>query len=170
MTKRHPAHPILKSLPLFAAFSDADIAELLEFSEPVTIYTGEHIVRQGENGCAMFLLTEGDARVVLNDAGGVALELAKLSTGDFIGEMALVDNQPRSADVIATTDCMVMKITTGVLRLLSHESPAAAFKLAMAVLEIVGQRLRQTNTRYLDSVGILSSLSGELSRMADHVD
>lgn len=170
MTKHHPVHSILKSLPLFSAFTDADIEQLLEFAEPALVCAKEYIVKQGEIGRSMFLLAEGEARVVAKDECGAALELARLSTGDFIGELSLVDSQPRSADVIASTDCMVMKITTGVLRLLSQESPEAAFKLAMAVLEIVGQRLRKTNTRYLDSIGILSSLSGELSLMSDHVE
>ena len=167
MTKRHPVHATLKAHPLFAEFTDDEIAQLLESAEPTLFSADETIVRKGEKDRSMFLVAEGTARVTVKAMDGNALELAQIEAGEFIGELALVDSEPRSADVIATTDCMVLEFTMPVLKMLADQSPIAAFKLAMAVLELVSRRLRKANTRYLDSLGILSAISGELSLMVE---
>jgi len=165
MSKRHPIHDVLKAQPLFREFDDAELAQILEFAEPTLVPAGQHIVRQGDSGSAMFLLAEGAARAVIHDKEGSDLDMAHFHPGDFFGELGLVDHEPRSADVIAITDCMVLIITSGLLRMIAAESPRAAFKLVLAVLELVGKRLRTANRRYVDSLGIVSALASEGSVM-----
>ena len=165
MSKRHPIHDVLKAQPLFREFDDAELAQLLEVAEPTLIPAGQQILRQGDNGSSMFLLAEGTARAVLHDMEGSSLDMAHFHPGDFFGELAIVDSGPRSADVIALTDCMVLIITSSLLRMLGSESPRAAFKLVLAVLELVGKRLRLANRRYVDSLGIVSALASEGSVM-----
>lgn len=161
MAIRHPIHDVLKAQPLFREFDDVELAQLLDFAEPTLIPAGQQVVRQGDTGSAMFLLAEGSARAVLHDDEGSSLDMAHFHPGDFFGELALVDSEPRSADVVAVTDCMVLIITGSLLRLIANESPRAAFKLVLAVLELVGKRLRTANRRYVDSLGIVSALATE---------
>ena len=66
--------------------------------------------------------------------------------------VSLFDHQPRSADVQAVTDCILLKINEGVLRALAAFFPAAAFKFLLGIAQEMAQRLRRTNTRYVDSV------------------
>ncbi len=165
MSKRHPIHNLLKAHPLFREFDDAELAQILEFTEPTLIPSGQHIVRQGDSGSAMFLLADGSARAILHDDEGSALDVSHFHPGDFFGELALVDSEPRSADVVAISDCMVLIITNSLLRIIAAESPRAAFKLVLAVLELVGKRLRTANRRYVDSLGIVSALASEGSVM-----
>ena len=165
MSERHPIHDVLKAQPIFREFDDNDLAQLLDFAEPTLVPAGQQIVHQGDTGSAMFLLAEGSARAVIHDAEGSSLDMAHFHPGDFFGELALVDNEPRSADVVAITDCKVLIITSSLLRLIAAESPRAAFKLVLAVLELVGKRLRTVNRRYVDSLGIVSALAAEGSVM-----
>ncbi len=165
MPARHPIHDVLKAQPLFREFDDDELAQILEFAEPTLIPAGQEIVRQGDSGSAMFLLAEGTARAILHDDEGSALDVSHFHPGDFFGELALVDHEPRSADVIAITDCMVLIITNSLLRIIAAESPRAAFKLVLTVLELVGKRLRTANRRYVDSLGIVSALAAEGSVM-----
>lgn len=83
---------------------------------------------------------------------GDLVELDRLTAGDIFGEVSLFDHQPRSADVQAVTDCILLKINEGVLRALAAFFPAAAFKFLLGIAQEMAQRLRRTNTRYVDSV------------------
>jgi len=167
MTYCHPANAKLKDQDLFRDFTEAELDELLELSEPRLFSAGRKIVVQGEMGHSMFLLTEGRARGVLHQPDGLEIEVARFAVGDIFGELALLDRQPRTADVVAVTDCMVMTVTTGLMRMLGESSPRAAFKLAMAVLELAGGRLRVANQRYVDSLNIVSALSAGVTVMTE---
>ncbi len=107
----------------------------------------------------MFLLLEGEARALQHQRDCGEVEVGHFGSGDVIGELTLLDNEPRNADAVAVTDCMVLVITTGLMRMLGHAAPRAAFKLAMAVLDLAGRRLRASNRRYEDSLNIVSALS-----------
>ena len=137
------------------------MAALLELAEPTVYPAGEAIVRQGEKGTAMFLIADGSAEVSVQADGCEAVRLCKLKAGDFFGELALVDNEPRSATVTVVTECTALKVSIGLLRMFAAESPGAAFKLTMALLEVVGRRLRVANRKYLDTLSIVAALSAE---------
>ena len=161
MRSLHPVHHKLKACPIFRGFDDDELAALLELAEPSIYAPGQCIVRQGEAGSAMYLIADGIANVVLHSEDKSDLRLSTLKAGDFFGELALVDHEPRSADVVVVEECTAMKITMNLLQMFSAESPGAAFKLTMAVLEVVGRRLRASNRRYLDCLTIVSALAHE---------
>ena len=109
------------------------------------------IVRQEDAGDCMYILMEGSARVVQHKEGR-DFALATLEAGDFFGELALVDEGPRSADVQATSDCVLLKITQAVISAAAGVYPTAAFKLLIAIGRILVERLRRSNQRYVDSL------------------
>ena len=100
---------MLQGLPLFAEFTEAEMEGALDLIDQVQYPPGECIVKQDDTGDCMFVLVEGRARVV-HRRGGKEFELAELKTGDFFGEMALVDSGPRSADVETLTPCTLLRI------------------------------------------------------------
>jgi CRP-like cAMP-binding protein len=161
MRPRHPIHDKLKACPIFRDFTDDELGALLELAEPSVFGAGQAIVKQGEAGNAMYLIAEGSADVVLHASGRSDVRLCTLRAGDFFGELSLVDHEPRSADVSVVEECTALKITLGLLKMFSAESPAAAFKLTLAVMEVVGRRLRVANRKYLDTIGIVSALAAE---------
>ncbi len=96
---------LLGSVPLFSALSKRQLKGIASSALERTFKPGETIVTQGEKGIGFYLLLSGQAEVV---RGGQ--KVGALSTGQFFGEMALVDEQPRTADVKATSDvrCLVL--------------------------------------------------------------
>jgi CRP-like cAMP-binding protein len=165
MGNRHPVHDKLRALPLFVSFTDEELARLLDLADPTAHERGEVLVAKGDDGDAMYLLAEGEARVVLRSSNGTESELGRLGAGDFFGELALVDQRPRSADVIAACDGVTLKITSGIMQLFAAESASAGFKLAMAILGMVAARVRVANERYRVTLGIVAALSSNQTVM-----
>lgn len=143
--------PALQCVSLFDEFSDDELFAMLDLLDPVEVKAGNCIVRQDEPGECMFVLLQGKAKVI-HRAQGKRIELAELDAGDFFGELALVDEGPRSADVEAVEDCLMLSLSQGVLRSLAGVYPSAAFKLMLAVGRRMVQRLRTNNRKYIDSL------------------
>ena len=141
----------LRAMRLFTDFTNDEVANFIELADIVRVKAGEPIVRQDEPGDAMFIIVEGKARVS-HHKGGKMIDLAVLDAGDFFGEIALVDQGPRSADVVAVEDCTLLKIQESVIHALAGVYPGAAFKLLVAVGRVMVERMRRTNQKYIDSL------------------
>ncbi len=141
----------LRTLELFHEFTATEIESLSSLADMETFEAGSTIVSQDDPGDAMYLIVQGSARV-MHRAGERQLELATLHAGEFFGEFALVDDGPRSADVIAVDRCELVKISQGVLRALAGVYPGAAFKLLAAIGRAMVARARANNRKYLDTV------------------
>jgi CRP-like cAMP-binding protein len=72
--------------------------------------------------------------------------------GEFFGDIALFDNGTRSADVVANTDGVLVKITSGAVRKLAAEAPSVALPFLLAVGKTLVARIRSDNKRYSDAV------------------
>jgi CRP/FNR family cyclic AMP-dependent transcriptional regulator len=96
---------ILASVPLFATLSKAQVRRLAETAKDRRFTAGDAMVKQGDKGIGFYLILEGTASV---EKGG--RPVASLGPGQFFGEMALLDDQPRTADVRATSGvkCLVL--------------------------------------------------------------
>ena len=151
MSARHPLHDKLKSIAIFHDFTDDEIETFLELGDPSAFSACDVIVRQGDEGNCMYFVGEGKCRVV-SRRGGDLVELAQLGPGDVFGELSLFDHRPRSADVQAMTDCVLLKINEGVLRAMAGVYPNAAFKFLLGTVREIGERLRRANARYVDTL------------------
>jgi len=141
----------LSGMPLFADFTEEEISTLIDLSESCSCKEGEIIVEQDSKGDAMFLLVDGSVKVS-HRADDRKIDLAVLGTGDFFGEIALVDHGPRSADVVAAEDCTVLRIPQGAIFALAGVYPNAAFKFLIAVGRVLVRRMRFGNKKYIDSL------------------
>jgi len=149
---------ILKSTPLFGEFTPEEIEQFVDLCDVTTVKAGELVVRQDELGDSMYVLVGGAAKVT-HHRDGRDIELATLACGDFFGELALVDEGVRSADVMANGDATLIRITQAVVSAVAGIYPTAAFKFLVAVGRILVSRLRQSNQRYIDS--LLFPLAGK---------
>ena len=142
---------LLRDKPLFEEFTEVEMEQFLELLDPVNFPAGELIVRQDEPGDCMYIMVSGKAKVVHHKEGH-HIDFAQLRDGDFFGELALVDDGPRSADVVALEDCVLLRIGQASISALAGVYPAAAFKLLIALGRILVGRLRKSNQRYVDSL------------------
>ncbi|MBV9127689.1 MAG: cyclic nucleotide-binding domain-containing protein [Verrucomicrobia bacterium] len=142
---------LLQRIPLFAEFTLDELKTFLELTDTVRFTAGSYVVRQDEAGDCMFVILDGKARV-RHRRKNQEFDLAVLGEGDFLGELALVDEGPRMADVLAETECVCLKASQAVFRVLAGVQPAAALKFFVAVARVVVTRMRKTNARYIDSL------------------
>lgn len=123
----------LRRVPLFSACSNRELRAIAGVVKEVRHPKGTVIAREGDPGVGLFVIIEGRAEVTI---GG--RRMAKLSEGDFFGEIALLDGGPRSATVTALSDLRLLGLTEWVFRGLIQEHPSIAVK----TLESMAGRLR----------------------------
>jgi CRP/FNR family transcriptional regulator, cyclic AMP receptor protein len=96
---------MLAQAPIFSALTDRQLKSLAKSAKVVSFPANARVVKQGEPGIGFYLILNGEAEVRSGDR-----TLARLGPGQFFGEMTLLDEQPRSADVIAVrpSECAVL--------------------------------------------------------------
>jgi CRP-like cAMP-binding protein len=124
----------LGKVPLFSGLSNRELDAIVRAGKEVEHREGHVIAREGDRGIGFFLVLDGEARVSRGGKG-----LAKLKSGDFFGEISLLDRGPRTATVTASSRIRLLGVTAWVFRGLLMEYPSIAMKL----LEVVAARLRQ---------------------------
>jgi CRP/FNR family transcriptional regulator, cyclic AMP receptor protein len=134
-TGRHWADwaPVLADVPLFGNLSRRHLKRVASLARLRRYGPGTSIVRAGDAGTAFFVLIDGAARVVPPKG-----RARRLASGDFFGEMALLDDSPRSADVVADGEVLVMTISRSAFGKLLKSEPA----LATELLRTLAARLR----------------------------
>ncbi len=124
----------LGKVPLFSGCSQRDLQTIARVVKDIDHEEGAVIAREGEPGVGLFVIAEGTADVTIGGKKKAALE-----TGDFFGEIALLDGGPRTATVTATSDVKLLGLTEWVFRGLMQEHPSIAVK----TLQAMAGRLRQ---------------------------
>lgn len=137
----------LKSVPLFSGLSLDDLLSVDQALGYEDYLAGEAIMRQGDTGTTLYILSGGSAAVRLGASPDAAdgKEVARLSAGDFFGEMALFDDQPRSATIVALTDAAVLTLDRDRFSTLVLQRP----EVLLHICRMFGNRLRETNRKLL---------------------
>lgn len=94
----------------FRGLQNAALSDFQDSFERMVLRAGEHVFREGERGEHAYIVESGDIRIARNRASGEELTLAHLGRGDLLGELALIDDQPRSASAIAMVDTELMTL------------------------------------------------------------
>lgn len=141
--------PRLQKFSLFSGLGADELACLLGLTDVLDVSAGARIVHAGEPGHCLYVLLEGCARVTV-DADGREIELARIEGGDFFGEVSLVDDGPRSANVTAVDPCVLLRITRMTIGVLGGLQPAAAIQILGAIGRALVARLRASNQKYID--------------------
>ncbi len=124
----------LSGVPLFAGFSTRHLQRLAAAADEVAFRAGERIVEQGNPGETLFVLMEGEAKVIRD--GTVR---SRLVPGDFFGEISVLDGGPRTADVVAQTPVSALRVfRRTVLEMIGSEPD-----LALGLLEGIARRIRE---------------------------
>jgi len=142
---------MLRRVKALAEMSDSQLERFLQFMEPLQARQWTQIVKQGEAGHGMFLVLEGELRVRLMINGKETI-LATLGPGECFGEVALFDHGPRSADVVANLESVLLKITTEAFDRLRVEAPELAAPMLHSIARTLAGRIRADNKRIKDNL------------------
>lgn len=110
-------------------------------------HDGEVVVRQGETGDCMFTVQEGELEVTTKHDGGAELRIGIMRKGDIFGEMAVVENEVRSATVRALGEARVLTIDKKTFLRRVQEDPSLAFKLVRTLSQRVRRLTAQVGER-----------------------
>lgn len=141
----------LRRLKGFEGMNDAQIESFVRYMEVLPCQQFSHIVRKGEHGDAMYLVLEGELRA-LAMVDGKESTLGTIAAGEAFGEISLVDHGPRSADVVANKDSILLKISSAAFDQLLREAPALAVPFLLGLSRSVVGRVRILTKRYEDSI------------------
>jgi CRP-like cAMP-binding protein len=131
---------LLRSHPIFSSLTEEEIANLLrdEISQERVYPQDTVILRGGEAGDSIFLIRSGSVQVTLQSTGEPRIPLAVLHVGEIFGEMAVLEQKPRSATVSAREKCLLLEIAGEEIRKLLEAHPEMQVKL----YTVVRDRLR----------------------------
>jgi CRP-like cAMP-binding protein len=142
------------SLHRIKMLADVDVGllgSLLPYLEVVRVAPFGTVVNKGDHGDALFMVLEGElrARVMID---GRESTLATMGVGECFGELAIMDQGPRSADVIANQPSVLIKVSEAALKKMFAEAPALAAPFLLALTRVITQRVRVLTKRYEDSI------------------
>jgi len=138
----------LTDSPLFRNLDETERAQILIIGQVRTYAENETIFREGDPGDGLFIVVKGSVRISKRSVGGEEA-LAILEPHAFFGEMALIDFSPRAADAISNETSDLFFIPLKDLRALIETHHQIALKVLYALCEVLVQRLRETNERYM---------------------
>lgn len=141
----------VRRISLLADFTDQQLERFVQYMEVHRARAADQIVRQGQHGDAMFMVLEGGLRVRMMIEGKESV-LVVLSPGEFFGEISLFDHGPRSADVVANQDSVLLKISAGAFQKLMKEAPDLAAPFLFSICKTLTARIRADNKRYRDAI------------------
>lgn len=134
----------LRSAPLFASLSDERLAEISAMCVSRTVHAGDVIFREGDRGESLYVLLTGSVSVERHSADGESsVRLVKMQPPACFGEMSLFDGAPRSASVIALSECELLELSGAALMPLCRMHN----ELYESFLKILTRRLRQMDSR-----------------------
>ena len=126
----------MKGVDLFRDISGEEVSHVAQIAEEIEYNSEQTIFKEGDVGDSMFIIVDGAVRIHKGDK-----ELAVLSKGKFVGEMALLDQEPRSASVTSTEETTLLEINGEDF----YDLMASRMEIMQGIVKILTQRLREAN-------------------------
>jgi CRP-like cAMP-binding protein len=128
----------LKSVDLFRGLPGEELAQIAEIAEEVAISEGGIVFSVGDMGDALYIVLEGKVRVYNGEK-----TIAEIGERECVGEMAVLDSEPRSASVAAMAETLLLKIGREEFKDILSERP----EISLGIMKVLSRRLRQANRR-----------------------
>jgi len=159
---------VLKSVPMFGSFAPEQLRALATMVTRRSASRGTAVMREGDAVDCLYIVVFGRLKVMMGEVDGKETILSILGPGEFFGEMGLIDDNPRSASVIAIEPCELLAITKRAFRKCLVENS----DLAMAVMRVLVRRLREADRKIgslamLDVYGRVARLLLDMSEVVD---
>jgi CRP/FNR family cyclic AMP-dependent transcriptional regulator len=137
------AGALLAQVPVFEALEPADLEHVAQVAVPRRFAAQQVIFREGDTSDTCYVVRSGHARAIREHTDGRTIALAHFGPGDIFGELAMFDDERRSATVETLDDVDAIAIAGGDMRRLLREHPDISVKLVIAL----GRRMREANER-----------------------
>lgn len=134
----------LRQVPVFDGLSDKELDEIEKLTHERKYQAEEHIFKDKAPAEGMFIIISGGVEIYLENDGSKNV-LAELSDQDFFGEIALLDEKPRSAGAVATAPSILLGFFRPDLLSLMERNPALSSKILTNLGAVLAERLRKTN-------------------------
>ncbi|MFZ5470811.1 MAG: cyclic nucleotide-binding domain-containing protein [Myxococcota bacterium] len=138
---------ILKKVALFEGLTQSQLQKIAGIAAEKRFAASAYIFREGDPGLAMYVIGEGRVRISKMVPGVGEEALAILEQGQYFGEMALIEEEPRSADAIAHVGCTLYEIAREKLDQLMFTDKELAYVLLWTFVRTLSSRLRETNDK-----------------------
>ena len=138
----------LQSIPLFKSLGKKDLASIFNILHNRSYLPGEYIFYQGDPGIGLYILRQGEVKIMRENENGNKVDLATFKKGDFFGELALVDGETRSASAIAETEVRAAVIFKPDLDEFIEKYPKKGIKILNGISHIIATRLRSLNEEF----------------------
>ena len=133
---------VLRNIPLFAKLEPAKLKLLAFTGERMNFNAGQELFHQGDQGDAMYVILAGTADVLIDSPGG-QIRVAELKRNNFVGDMAILCDVPRTATITAREPLTTLKISKDMFYRLVTEFP----QMAIEMMRELAHRLEDTNMK-----------------------
>ena len=144
--QKQDTRSLLKNTRIFARLSNRELDSIDRIVYRRDYGAGETVFHQGDPGIGMYIIQQGIISIVQMPAEH---HLADLKEGDFFGEIALLNETPRSASAIAKSDCLLLCVSQPDLLGLFKRNPKLGVKVLIPLSQITGQRVIQLDQNVL---------------------
>ena len=138
----NPIIKVLANVPIFEHLTEKELSEVLRLTHERTYKKDEHVFKKLAPAEGMYVILDGGVLITDSDSETV---FATLESGDFFGELALLDEEPRSASAISTMPSRLIGFFRTDLLTLMKRSPELGNKILLNLSRVLGERLRRTN-------------------------
>jgi CRP-like cAMP-binding protein len=142
-------HALIPKCALLENFSPAEVELFAQFMGIYRAAPGAEIIREGQGGDFMFMVLEGRIEVHKRDRWNTPQVLAAVDAGRTLGEMSMIDGEPRFATCIAVEPSLIAVLDRESLARIIVEQPLLGAKILMELVLMLSQRLRATSARLL---------------------
>lgn len=140
---------LIPKCTLLENFSPAEVQLLAHFMDVYRAATGAEIIREGDGGDFMLMVLEGTVEVHKRDRWNTPQLLASVDAGRTLGEMSMIDGEPRFATCLAAAPTLIAVLDRENLARIIVEQPLLGAKILMELVLMLSQRLRATSQRLL---------------------
>ena len=143
---------LLRQVPFLESLEDSQIDALVKVGKRIHPQSGELLFRKGDPGRCMYVILEGRIQIYMESGNGQAAVLRVLESGQFLGEMAVLDGGSRSANAMALTPCELFVLERASFMNLITTYPELMTRLLSGLTE----RLRRTDERYIAKMAVVA--------------
>lgn len=148
----------LEKIPFFADLEPDDLQALMDYMSLYELGEGETLFREGQAGQYVAFLVEGKMEVLKKSISGTDIHIATVGPGYAIGEMALLDQAPRSATLKATAPTTLAILAQGAFKQIIEKHPAMGIKILLGFARFQTENLRKTSSRLNDYTHLLATI------------